>query len=108
MTCCCFLNFVDDETQNSISIDKLILEEARSEVQKLVILLLGASESGKSTVLKQIRLQYGSSAFSEEEVQIFKSAILHNVILITLQVHREMKKHGIAYENALDTTVSEK
>ena len=65
-----------------------------------MLLLLGPSESGKSTVLKQIRLKYGASTFSAEEVAAYRSIIWQNVLLIARQLLAAMKslqlEHNVA------------
>ena len=80
----------------SRQIDKeLAADEAKIKAKKLKVLLLGASESGKSTLLKQIRLEYGQKTFSDLEIQTYKSIILQNIVMITLQVMRAMRSFNV-------------
>lgn len=54
------------QKQKSFEIDKILLQRKREEANLIRIFLLGAGDSGKSTVLKQMRLLHNDS-FSDLE-----------------------------------------
>ncbi|KAI8621249.1 guanine nucleotide binding protein, alpha subunit [Chytriomyces sp. MP71] len=60
-------------------IDAMIHEEMKREKESVKLLLLGPGETGKSTILKQIKLIYGAG-FEAEERKFLRSAVLSNVI----------------------------
>ncbi|XP_008301536.1 guanine nucleotide-binding protein G(o) subunit alpha-like [Stegastes partitus] len=64
--------------QNS-KIEQDLNEHARAEKHAVKILMLGAAESGKSTVIKQIKIIY-SNGFSQQELISFKPAVLDNLL----------------------------
>ncbi|ORY41513.1 guanine nucleotide binding protein, alpha subunit [Rhizoclosmatium globosum] len=59
-------------------IEKAIEVERRQQQKVIKLLLLGAGETGKSTILKQFRLIYGSG-FSNEERESFKTIIIVSI-----------------------------
>ncbi|KAI9343649.1 guanine nucleotide binding protein, alpha subunit [Obelidium mucronatum] len=71
------------ETQAALvaskEIDKLLKADAKTAADVVKLLLLGAGETGKSTILKQIRIIY-SSGFAAEEQQSYRTAILGNLV----------------------------
>nr|XP_057906122.1 guanine nucleotide-binding protein G(o) subunit alpha-like [Doryrhamphus excisus] len=64
--------------QNS-KIEQDLSEQARMETNVVKILLLGAAESGKSTLIKQIKIIH-SHGFSKQELISFKPAVLDNLL----------------------------
>lgn len=64
---------------HSSKIEQEICEEAKAEKNVVKILMLGAAESGKSTVIKQIKIIY-SRGFSKQELISFKPAVLDNLL----------------------------
>ncbi len=67
------------EKEVSSAIDSANEQDFEKESEKIKLLLLGAGESGKSTVLKQMRLLYGDD-YTEEELIYFRLCIHHNVV----------------------------
>lgn len=55
---------------SSKKIDKLLNEAYVMESEKVKLLLLGAGESGKSTIFKQMRVLFGAPLAEEEKNQI--------------------------------------
>jgi len=68
----------DDAAKNKI-INKQLAEDKRKLENEAKLLLLGAGESGKSTVAKQMKIIH-LSGFSEEERNSYKSIIFNNTI----------------------------
>ncbi|KAJ3225785.1 signal transducing kinase of the PAK [Chytriomyces hyalinus] len=65
--------------KSSREIDKMIKVEEKATGGVVKLLLLGAGETGKSTILKQMRLIY-STGFGQEETELYRRAILGNII----------------------------
>ncbi|KAM6904975.1 guanine nucleotide-binding protein G(o) subunit alpha-like [Xenentodon cancila] len=63
----------------SSKIEQDLCEQARAERNVVKILMLGAAESGKSTLIKQIKIIH-SHGFSKQELISFKSAVLDNLL----------------------------
>lgn len=60
-------------------LDMKLEEEARHESDKFKLLLLGAGESGKSTIFKQMKVIYGDQ-YSEDERRQFLQAVYINIL----------------------------
>ncbi|XP_031419992.1 guanine nucleotide binding protein (G protein) alpha v1 isoform X1 [Clupea harengus] len=79
----CFRREVTEEEKvarsTSARIDRDLFEHAKLESHVVKILLLGAAESGKSTVVKQIKIIH-SHGFSRRELISFKPAVLDNLL----------------------------
>ncbi|XP_024863630.1 guanine nucleotide-binding protein G(o) subunit alpha isoform X2 [Kryptolebias marmoratus] len=63
----------------SSKIEQDLWEEAEAERRVIKILMLGVAESGKSTVIKQIKIIH-SHGFSRQELISFKPAVLDNLL----------------------------
>ncbi|KAG6514784.1 hypothetical protein ZIOFF_025154 [Zingiber officinale] len=73
------LNEVDaEENIQAAEIDRRIAQETKAEQHIHKLLLLGAGESGKSTIFKQIRLLF-QTGFDEVELKSYASVIHANV-----------------------------
>lgn len=59
---------------------------------------LGAGESGKSTILKQMRIIY-SEGFHLEERKEVRQVIFSNMIVAFKIIAEEMREIGLEYEN---------
>ncbi|CAM0950003.1 unnamed protein product [Alopecurus aequalis] len=66
------------ENGKSADIDRRILQETKAEQHIHKLLLLGAGESGKSTIFKQIKLLF-QTGFSDAELRSYTSVIHANV-----------------------------
>ncbi|XP_064595702.1 guanine nucleotide-binding protein G(o) subunit alpha-like [Liolophura sinensis] len=64
---------------HSQAIDKQLNSWAKEEQNVIKLLLLGAGESGKSTLVKQMKIIH-SDGFSHEELLSFKPAVLDNLL----------------------------
>ncbi len=60
-------------------IDKLMEEEQMADSGRIKLLLLGAGESGKSTIFKQMRILYGTG-YPEESRLSMRSVIFENLL----------------------------
>ncbi|EIE76171.1 hypothetical protein G6F47_009133 [Rhizopus delemar] len=92
---CCQSNEVHDgkvrneEIDHQIKIDKLNM---RNEVK---MLLLGAGESGKSTILKQMKLIH-DGGYSRDEREAFKEIIFSNTVQSMRVILEAMENMGIS------------
>ena len=68
------------ETKRSTDIDRQLAKAASQEQTKFKLLLLGAGESGKSTILKQMRLLYGAP-WTDDELRKYGVIIRSNTIV---------------------------
>ena len=59
--------------------DTLLEQDAKREQDKIKLLLLGAGESGKSTIFKQMKLIYGDKYTDDEREELIST--IHNNIL---------------------------
>lgn len=67
------------EKEVSKNIDKALHNEKKEKERELKLLLLGPGESGKSTLLKQMKLIYGTG-FSNTEIENCKEVLYMNVV----------------------------
>ncbi|XP_060882673.1 guanine nucleotide-binding protein G(o) subunit alpha-like [Labrus mixtus] len=73
----------------SSKIEQDLCEHARTEMNVVKILLLGAAESGKSTLIKQMQIIH-SHGFTKQELISFKPAVLDNLLTSMKVVLRGM------------------
>jgi len=71
-------------------VDDLLAAESRQNINK--ILLLGAGDSGKSTLLKQMIIIHGEGFDNDDQRKIYKSVIFNNVIMGIKSLCNESKK----------------
>jgi len=97
--------------ENSRKVDHQNGLDFKKETEKMRMLLLGAGESGKSTIFKQMRLIYGDG-FDEETKLEWKESIHQNVMNViksvaqaieTLEIEAEFPiVHKDAYQLVMD------
>ena len=74
------------------------LERARQEEEgKVKLLLLGAGESGKSTIFKQMRVLYGSTR-SEDELRMFGVVVRSNIIAAIKKLCSLLRQLGLEHK----------
>ncbi|KAI8141026.1 guanine nucleotide binding protein, alpha subunit [Fennellomyces sp. T-0311] len=83
----------NEEIENQIKRDKLNL---RNEVK---MLLLGAGESGKSTILKQMKLIH-DDGYSLDEREAFKEIIFSNTVQSMRVILEAMDDMGVSFTNS--------
>ncbi|TPX34578.1 hypothetical protein SmJEL517_g02874 [Synchytrium microbalum] len=67
-----------EEAHRSANIDKLLKEQSHAAKREAKILLLGGGESGKSTIVKQMKIIH-QNGYSVQELQAFKPTIFKNI-----------------------------
>ena len=81
-----------------MEIEKMIRKDRKNQARQVKILLLGAGESGKSTILKQMRIIY-SEGFRMDERKEVRQVIFSNMIVAFKIIAEEMRELGLEYES---------
>lgn len=93
---------VDEEYKEQKRINDLIDQQIKKDRNELMmeekLLLLGAGESGKSTIIKQMRIIHGGS-YKEDERRVFKNLIHKNILIAITSLVEAMNQLGISYED---------
>jgi guanine nucleotide-binding protein subunit alpha len=82
------------ERARSDAIDKQIEEDSRKFRKECKILLLGSGESGKSTIVKQMKIIH-QNGFTTEELLSYRPTIYKNVIDSAQAIVLAMRKIGV-------------
>jgi len=82
----------------SKQIDKELKKEAALHLKEVKLLLLGAGESGKSTVAKQMKILH-IGGFNEDERKRWKKIIHTNALASTVALIEGTQKLGFSVEN---------
>ncbi|KMS93747.1 hypothetical protein BVRB_028370 [Beta vulgaris subsp. vulgaris] len=83
-------------------VDRQLMEQQMASLWDFKILVLGSGESGKSTVVKQIRLVHKGKMFSEDELQRFREALHDNVIDCCKAFCTAIKKFNMVFDDEKD------
>ena len=87
-----------EERKRNLEIEKMIRKDKKTQARQVKILLLGAGESGKSTILKQMRIIY-SEGFRLDERKEVRQVIFSNMIVAFKIIAEEMRELNLEYEN---------
>ena len=68
----------------SRDIERLMSKAYLMESEKIKLLLLGAGESGKSTIFKQMRVLFGAPLTEEEKMQI--TPVVYNNTIASMKI----------------------
>ncbi|CAJ0968345.1 unnamed protein product, partial [Ranitomeya imitator] len=82
--------------KRSKELEKKLQEDAAMDAKTVKLLLLGAGESGKSTIVKQMKIIH-QDGYSEQECLEFKAIIYGNILQSILAIIRAMSTLGIDY-----------
>ncbi|KAK0720827.1 guanine nucleotide binding protein, alpha subunit [Lasiosphaeris hirsuta] len=88
----------EDGAARSRELDKIIRADEKRMTKEVKLLLLGAGESGKSTVLKQMKLIY-SQGFSKNEKLEWKPVVFTNIVQSFRLIFDAMNELDIKFEN---------
>ncbi|KAI8052651.1 guanine nucleotide binding protein, alpha subunit [Thamnidium elegans] len=93
---CCQSNEVHDGKARTQEIDDQIKRDKMNQKNEVKMLLLGAGESGKSTILKQMKLIH-DGGYSRDEREAFKEIIFSNTVQSMRVIIEAMENMGVAY-----------
>uniref|UniRef100_A0A8C7ZWP4 Adenylate cyclase-inhibiting G alpha protein n=2 Tax=Oryzias sinensis TaxID=183150 RepID=A0A8C7ZWP4_9TELE len=85
--------------ERSKMIDKNLREDREKSSREVKLLLLGAGESGKSTIVKQMKIIH-EDGYSEEECKQYKVVVYSNTIQSIMAIVRAMGQLNIDFGNA--------
>lgn len=93
------------ESMQSKALDKQMKEAAAKEANKVKLLLLGAGESGKSTVFKQMKVLYGKG-LTDEEATLITPVVHSNMITLLKDVMKQVTSFGRQQDLSDDAKVA--
>ncbi|KAI9025196.1 guanine nucleotide binding protein, alpha subunit [Phycomyces nitens] len=96
---CCQSNEVHEGKARNQAIESQLRQDKQNMSQQVKMLLLGAGESGKSTVLKQMKLIH-DGGYTLDERQGFKEIIFSNTVHSMQVILKAMKGRGVWLKNA--------
>jgi guanine nucleotide-binding protein G(i) subunit alpha len=82
----------------SEEIDKQIRVDAEKQAREVKLLLLGAGESGKSTIVKQMKIIH-DNGYTQEECLQYRPIVFSNTIQSLLAIIRAMGQLKIGLQN---------
>lgn len=97
---CCRIAQEDAEEQEkrSRAIDRVLEKDAERLRRERKVLLLGMGNSGKSTIVKQMKIIH-QGGYSTQELAMYRSTIYRNVLQCAKDVVRAMREFEIEVEN---------
>lgn len=87
-----------EQTKRSKEIDDMLKESNKNALKKVKLLLLGAAESGKSTIFKQMKLLQVDGGFRPEELEAYRTIVQGNCLTQIKTLIRWAEKLGYEYE----------
>uniref|UniRef100_A0A452QRB0 G protein subunit alpha i3 n=1 Tax=Ursus americanus TaxID=9643 RepID=A0A452QRB0_URSAM len=85
--------------ERSKMIDRNLREDGEKAAKEVKLLLLGAGESGKSTIVKQMKIIH-EDGYSEEECKQYKVVVYSNTIQSIIAIIRAMGRLKIDFGEA--------
>ncbi|XP_034444606.1 guanine nucleotide-binding protein G(i) subunit alpha-1 [Hippoglossus hippoglossus] len=96
----CTLSTDDKVAQErSKMIDRNLRDDGEKAAREVKLLLLGAGESGKSTIVKQMKIIH-EAGYSEEECKQYKAVVYSNTIQSIIAIIRAMGRLKIDFSDA--------
>eukprot|EP01117_Protostelium_nocturnum_P012021 TRINITY_DN43_c0_g1_i1.p1 TRINITY_DN43_c0_g1~~TRINITY_DN43_c0_g1_i1.p1 ORF type:complete len:352 (-),score=119.88 TRINITY_DN43_c0_g1_i1:106-1161(-) len=86
-------------TKTNKDIDKFLQADKKKSNQQVKLLLLGAGESGKSTIFKQMKIIQQNGGYSTEELASYKSIIFGNCITQMKNIIYAMEQFEAPFSN---------
>ncbi|CAO3701317.1 unnamed protein product [Rhizopus microsporus] len=93
---CCQSNEVHDGKARNEEIDNIIKRDKLNMRNEVKMLLLGTGESGKSTILKQMKLIH-DGGYSRDEREAFKEIIFSNTVQSMRVILEAMDNMGVSF-----------
>lgn len=87
--------------KRSRKIDSEMLQEFHESCKGIKVLILGTSNSGKSTAIKQLRVLYGEP-YTEKELQKFRRLVHSNTLSFIVQLYELALEEGDGILSAKD------
>ena len=84
----CFDNEVGKARQASRELERRLAQDEATEKKKIKLLLLGAGESGKSTIFKQMRVLYGAPLTEQEKKEVTPIVYVNTISSMKLLVNQ--------------------
>ncbi|XP_065359956.1 G protein alpha i subunit [Calliphora vicina] len=91
--------------ERSKSIDRALREEGERAASEVKLLLLGAGESGKSTIVKQMKIIH-ESGYSQEECEEYRRVVYSNTIQSLMAIIRAMGHLKIDFADPSKTEIA--
>ncbi|KAL7927496.1 G protein alpha subunit [Trichoderma austrokoningii] len=88
----------EDGEAHSRELDKVLRQDEKRMAKEVKLLLLGAGESGKSTILKQMKLIY-AQGFNKNERLDFKPVIFNNIVQSFKTISEAMAEMGFDFDS---------
>ncbi|XP_017388286.2 guanine nucleotide-binding protein G(i) subunit alpha-2-like [Cebus imitator] len=85
----CTVSAEDKAAERSKMIDKNLREDGEKAAREVKLLLLGAGESGKSTIVKQMKIIH-EDGYSEEECRQYRTIVYSNTIQSIMAIVKAM------------------
>ncbi|CAK9785192.1 G-alpha-domain-containing protein [Cutaneotrichosporon oleaginosum] len=92
---------------NSNQIDKQLDDDSKKFKKECKLLLLGSGESGKSTIVKQMKIIH-QNGYTKEELLAFKPTIHSNVLVSAQALVMAMRKIGVDPEEPTNRTYADR
>ena len=86
------------QADRSKELDKRIKQDGEVASREVKLLLLGAGESGKSTIVKQMRIIH-EKGYSDEDCVTYKGIVYSNTIQSIRAIVKAMGALGIEFED---------
>ncbi|KAF4107335.1 guanine nucleotide-binding protein G(i) subunit alpha-2a [Onychostoma macrolepis] len=85
--------------ERSKMIDRNLREDGEKAAKEVKLLLLGAGESGKSTIVKQMKIIH-EDGYSEDECKQYRAVVYSNTIQSIMAIIKAMSNLKIEYEDS--------
>ena len=89
------------EASKSNNIDRELERARQIQDSKVKLLLLGAGESGKSTIFKQMRILYGTNR-SDDDLRMYGTVVRANIIVAVRKLVSHLRNLGLEEELDLE------
>ncbi|XP_061493847.1 guanine nucleotide-binding protein G(t) subunit alpha-3 [Rhineura floridana] len=88
-----------ESAKRSRELEKRLQEDAVRDARTVKLLLLGAGESGKSTIVKQMKIIH-KNGYTDQECREYRSVVYSNMLQSILAIVKAMSTLGLEYGNS--------